>query len=88
MLHTKCRDIGTSKGVIIPTSILNYAHITTNDTLDIEYLEESQTIVIKKSNNSVREGWSKQFKQFMSNGHNELLIPDIFEDEDLHNETI
>lgn len=30
-----------------------------------------------------REGWDEAFKQMHENGDDELLIPDIFEDEDL-----
>ena len=89
MLHTKCRDIGTSKGVIIPRQILEEAHINSNDTLDIEYLENTQTIIIKKTiKKPVRMGWNEAFKEFNAKSSNDMLIPEIFDDEDLCNETI
>ena len=89
MLHTKRRDIGTSKGVIIPRQILEEAHINSNDTLDIEYLENTQTIIIKKTiKRPARMGWSEAFKEFNAKSANDMLIPEIFDDEDLCNETI
>ena len=79
-----------SKGVIIPRQILEEAHINSNDALDIDYLEDTQTIIIKKTiKRAVRSGWNEAFKEFSAKSANEeMLIPDIFEDEDLCNETI
>lgn len=82
MLHTKCREIGTSKGVIIPHNLLEYAHINVNDTLDIEYLEVDNAIVIKKSKQQkFRVGWLDAFEALHAKNGDELLIPDVFEDE-------
>lgn len=86
MLHTKCREIGTSKGFIIPSSLLEQAHIGINDILDVEYSEVDQTIKIKKSTPNFRNGWAKSFQLLHSNNGDELLIDDVFEDE--FNETI
>ena len=89
MLHTKCRDIGTSKGVIIPRKILEEAHINSNDALDIEYSENTQTIIIKKTiKRPARMGWNEAFKEFNAKSANDMLIPEIFDDEDFSNETI
>lgn len=89
MLHTKCRKIGTSKGIILPRQILDDAHIDYNDELDIEYLESTQTIILKKTiKRPLRMGWKEAFIEFNAKSVNEMLIPDIFEDEDLCNETI
>lgn len=86
MLHTKCREIGTSCGVIIPRNLLESAHIDVNDMLDIEYLEADGTIVIKKSK-QLRDGWLVAFEALHASNGDELLIPDLFEDEQL-DETI
>ena len=32
---------------------------------------------------SKRKGWSKAFKEMAANGHDGLIIPDIFEDEQI-----
>ena len=88
MLHTKCREIGTSRGIIIPRNLLEYAHINVNDALDIEYLETNDTIVIKKSKQQkVRNGWKAAFETLHANNGDELLVPDVFEDE-IFDETI
>lgn len=82
MLHTKCREIGTSKGIIIPHNLLEHAHINVNDTLDVEYLEKEKAIVIKKSSaKSIRKGWLSAFTKLHASNSDELLIPDVFEDE-------
>lgn len=86
MLHTKCREIGTSKGIIIPRNLLESAHINVNDTLDIEYLETDNAIIIKKSKQQ-RNGWLAAFEALRANNGDELLISDVFEDEDF-DETI
>ena len=90
MLHTKCRDIGTSKDVNIPRQINEEADINSNDALDIDYLEDTQTIIIKKTiKRPIRSGWNEAFKEFnVKSANEEMLIPDIFDDEDLCNETI
>lgn len=88
MLHTKCRTIGTSRGIIIPRNLLESAHIHVNDTLDIEYLELDNAIMIKKSKQvKLRDGWLAAFEMLHANNEDELLISDVFEDEEF-NETI
>ena len=87
MLHTKCREIGTSKGLIIPSNLLEQAHIDINDVLDIEYSELEKTIKIKKSDTKIRNDWAKSFKSLHASNGDELLIADVFEDEML-DETI
>lgn len=85
--HTKCRGIGTSKGVIIPNNLLKTANIEINDVLDIQYSEEQDVIIIKKPVKEIRAGWAEAFKKLHAAGDDELLIPDVFEDEEF-NETI
>ncbi|MCC2625467.1 MAG: toxin-antitoxin module transcriptional modulator MazE [Burkholderiales bacterium] len=82
MLHTKCREIGTSRGIIIPRHILEEAHISVNDTLEIDFCAEDSTIKIKKySSNKPRQNWDLAFKKLHEANEDELLIPDIFENE-------
>jgi len=88
MLHTKCRGIGTSKGIIIPRHILEDAHISVNDVLDIDFCKQDHTIRIKKTiRTHPRSGWDLAFKQLHECGDDALLIADVFEDENF-DETI
>lgn len=78
---TKCRSIGTSSGVIIPTNILKAAHINVNDSLDIDYDVNQKAIIIHAPKNNIRKGWGEAFMRLHKNGGDELLIDDVFEDE-------
>lgn len=84
MLHTKCREIGTSRGIIIPRHILEDAHIGVNDKLEIDFCEAENTIRIKKSLiNKPRSNWALAFKKLHEAKEDELLIPDVFDDENI-----
>ena len=75
----RLKKIGNSKGIILSKKILDAAGISD---IDAELLIEAgpDGIIIKPSN-KVREGWSKAFKQMRENGDDQLIIPDVFEDE-------
>lgn len=69
--------IGNSKGIRLAKTILEKYGI--QDKVEL-ILEEGYLIlkpVIKP-----REGWEASFKEMHENGDDELLIDDIFEDED------
>ena len=44
---------------------------------------ESIVNKINKQESNVRAGWSEAFKEMRKNGDDELLIPDVFEDEEI-----
>lgn len=69
-------NIGNSKGIRLPKSILEQYNII--DTLEL-ILEKGRIILKPKS--VPRKGWEKSFKQMHANGDDTLLIDDIFEDE-------
>ena len=48
------------------------------DTVDL-ILDKEQIII--KPLSKLRKGWDKAFKEMNANGDDQLLIPDIFEDE-------
>ena len=73
---TKIIQIGNSKGLRLNKTILEKYEI--GDTVNMR-MEENFIIIepIKKP----RSNWAKSFKEMRKNGHDELLIQDIFEEE-------
>ncbi|GMV76998.1 MAG: hypothetical protein AMXMBFR79_01340 [Chitinophagaceae bacterium] len=67
-------NIGNSKGIRLPKSILEQYNIS--DTLEL-ILEKGRIILKPKS--VPRKGWEKSFKLMHTNGEDQLLIDDIFE---------
>lgn len=68
--------IGNSKGIRIPKSILDQYHITDS----IELILEKNSIILKPKQQP-RSSWKQAFKKMHTNGHDKLLIDDVFEDE-------
>ena len=69
-------QIGNSKGIRIPKAILTQYQI---DDM-VELILENGYILIKPTRQP-RQGWNTAFKSMHENGDDELLIPDVFEDE-------
>ncbi|MCZ2392317.1 MAG: AbrB/MazE/SpoVT family DNA-binding domain-containing protein [Chitinophagales bacterium] len=69
-------NIGNSKGIRLPKSILEQYNIS--DTLEL-ILEKDRIVLKPKA--VPRKGWEKSFKMMHANGDDQLLIDDIFEDE-------
>ena len=70
--------IGNSKGIRLSKSLLERYNI--EDSV-VVILEKGQ-IVIKPVSNP-RKGWEKSFKSMAEQGDDNLLIDDVFEDENL-----
>jgi antitoxin MazE len=68
--------IGNSKGIRLSKTLLERYNI--RDTVDL-ILEKGQIII--KPLSRPRNGWDKAFMEMHTNGDDELLIDDIFEDE-------
>ena len=73
---TKIIQIGNSKGLRLSKTILEKYDI--GDTVNMR-MEENFIIIEPIS--KPRTGWAKSFKEMRKNGHDELLIDDIFEEE-------
>ncbi|MEA1878772.1 MAG: AbrB/MazE/SpoVT family DNA-binding domain-containing protein [Bacteroidota bacterium] len=71
-------QIGNSKGIRLSKTILEKYRIT--DAVEIQ-LEKDQ-IILKPVQNP-RQGWDNDFAVLHSSKEDELLIPDVFEDENL-----
>jgi antitoxin MazE len=69
--------IGNSKGIRLSKTILEKYQITDS----IEMILEEDQIILKP--NQLRKGWEKQFKKMHDAGDDSMLIPDVFEDENL-----
>ena len=69
--------IGNSKGIRLPKAILDQYDIKES----IEIILEKGRIILKPSS-SPRKGWEKAFKMMSENGDDQLIIDDVFSDED------
>ncbi len=75
-MKTKIVQIGNSRGLRLSKTILDKYEI--EDTVNLR-LEEDFIVIepVKKT----RANWASAFKEMRDNGHDELLIDDIFEEE-------
>jgi antitoxin MazE len=69
-------SIGNSKGIRLSKSILEQYNIS--DSLEL-ILEKGRIILIPKS--VPRKGWEESFQLMHKNGDDQLLVDDVFEDE-------
>lgn len=69
-------NIGNSRGIRIPKTILERYSISDK----IELIFEKGYIILKPKVEP-RSGWEKAFKQMRENEDDQLLIDDVFEDE-------
>jgi len=74
--------VGNSNGIILPAVVLKELKLTTKSTVRIEV--EKGVIVISPG---VRQGWEEAALRMQQNGDDELLIPDVFEDEPMQDWT-
>ena len=83
---TKCNNImrasiiqvGNSKGIILPSNLLKKLNLTVKASVDIEI--EDNAIVIKAL---PRQGWAEAARQMRQSGDDKMLLPEVFEDENL-----
>lgn len=71
-------QIGNSKGIRLSKTILEKYDI--KDTVEV-ILEKG--FIVLKPKSSPRKGWGKAFKKMHDRGDDNLLINDVFEDENL-----
>ncbi len=69
-------NIGNSKGIRLPKTILEKYNISDK----IELVLEKGYIILKPKKEP-RKNWEKAFKKMHENGDDKLLINDVFEDE-------
>ena len=69
-------NIGNSKGIRLSKTILEKYNIQNK----IEIILEKDFIILKPKADP-RKNWEKAFKEMHENGDDQLLIDDVFEDE-------
>lgn len=77
VMQTSIINIGNSKGIIIPKTILKKYNIQDK----INLVLEEDFIAIRPIQKS-REGWEDAFRKMHEKGDDKLLIDDVFNDED------
>jgi antitoxin MazE len=70
--------IGNSRGIRFSKTIIERYNI--RDT--VELIMDKEHIIIKPLSRP-RKGWDKAFKEMHANGDDKLIMPDIFEEENL-----
>ena len=70
--------IGNSRGIRFSKTLIERYNI--RDTVDL-ILDKGQIII--KHLSKPRKGWEKAFMEMNAKGDDKLIIPDIFEDENL-----
>lgn len=78
ILKIKFRKIGNSKEIVIPKK---YLRIIDGDKDEITIEVNENNILLKKSSEVPRKDWAEACKKMAKNGDDQLLIPDVFEDE-------
>ena len=71
-------QVGNSKGIILPANLLKKLNLTVKTSVDIEI--EDDAIIIKAL---PRQGWAEAAKQMRASGDDKMLLPEVFEDENL-----
>ena len=70
--------IGNSKGIRLSKTVLEKYNITDK----VELILEKGYIILKPKSEP-RKDWEKAFQKMHENEEDQLLIPDVFEDENL-----
>jgi antitoxin MazE len=75
-MQTSIIQIGNSKGIRLNKMLLEKYAIQDK----VELILEEDCIIIKPVR-TPRQGWDEAFKEMHANGDDQLLIDDVFEDE-------
>jgi len=70
--------VGNSKGLRLPKAILDEYHIG-----DQVHLTLKEDCIELRPKSNPRHGWKEKFKLMSNKNHDDLIIPDVFEDEEL-----
>ncbi len=79
IMRTTIRNIGNSKGVILPKKLLKLCSIEEEVIIEVK----DDAIVIRPENTNKRKGWADAFKKMAERKDDDLEIDDLFEDENL-----
>lgn len=76
-METSIIKVGNSKGIIIPSKFLKLIGLKDKVSID---LDDNKLIIVPLEENA-RENWNALFSKANSKVDNDILIPDVFEDE-------
>ena len=79
-LTLKVRKIGNSKGIVIPKK---YLSLIENEKEEVQLVVDHEGILLKSNKQNPRKGWSSAFKKMAKNNDDNLIFPDVFNDEKL-----
>lgn len=79
-MKTTLRKIGNSKGIILPLNILKECSIDYEINIEVS----DKKIVISAASDSKRKNWAEAFKKMAQANDDKLIIPDLFEDENIN----
>jgi len=71
-MHVTIRQIGNSKGVVLPKPILAQAGL--EDATDAEMSVENGVIILRKPAKPTRAGWAEAAKKLAAQGGDELVM--------------
>ncbi len=77
-MQVRVIKIGNSRGIRLSKNIIQKYNIQE----DVELILEDEQIVLKPISKA-RQGWNEAFKKMHVQKDDQLLIDDVFEDEDL-----
>ena len=78
-MNTTIRNIGNSKGIILPKNILKQCDI--EEDVIVEVKDQRIIITAVPKPKVKRKDWEKAFKEMAENGDDALVVPDVFTDE-------
>jgi antitoxin MazE len=67
------RRIGNSKGIIIPTAMLQELGLDAEAEISIEH----GALVVRAPSDSIRAGWAKASQELAKYGDDELILPEF-----------
>lgn len=77
-MRTSIIKIGNSSGIIIPKAVMKTLGLTERSSVTMQIGTDG--LVIKRT--PARNGWEEAAQEMSRNGDDELLLPDVFEEDD------
>ncbi len=77
-MNTMIRNIGNSKGIILPKNILTQCAIEEEVSIEVK---DRHIIITAAATPRKRKGWAKAFRKMAENGDDALVLPEVFSDE-------
>ena len=76
-MRTPLVPIGNSRGIRIPKAILQQCEMSD----EVDLAVEGRQIVLSPTNNLPRQDWREAAARMAAAGDDQLLMPDVFEDD-------